>query len=183
MEIENTEVYGLYESVCAAGYPKGNDTFKLDLAMRLGNAKQGSGHDCFLKGIIVQADVIAPQYWWLQFGRYHFHDIVSSESKMHTLTKMDIAEQCNEYVWPETIVLLNRAIHEYKQNPDKQKFQELVSNVPMGLELKARITTNYLQLKSIHNQRKNHKLEEWRVFCQWMEGLAWFGELVLGVKR
>jgi hypothetical protein len=46
---------------------------------------------------------------------------------------------------------------------------KLVSNIPMGLELGAGIVTNYLQLKTIYKQRKNHKLEEWHMFCDWIE--------------
>ena len=63
-----------------------------------GSVPAGSGHDCFLKGVVVQADITAPQYWWLQWQRYHFHDIISSESKMYGILKMNIDVQCNEYV-------------------------------------------------------------------------------------
>ena len=52
-------------------------------AIRLGHAAPGSGHDCFLKGIIFNADITASQGWWMQFNRYHFADIVSSQSKEH----------------------------------------------------------------------------------------------------
>lgn len=50
---------------------------------------------------------------------------------------------------------------------------KLISNTPLGFNLKARITTNYLQLKTIYNQRKNHKLPEWKQFCSWVEELPY----------
>ena len=102
---------------------------------------------------------------------------------MHRITKMDIEEQCNDYVLPSTIKTIQELVDYYNNFDDLKKsgeiaykdkeelFQVIVANCPMGLMLTARITTNYLQLKSMYNQRKSHKLEEWRVFCEWIESL------------
>lgn len=190
MEIKNVKVYDLEESIKASSYPMsiGNtpdevsfsDLIENDFkrASRLGSVKSGSGHDNFLKGIVVNFDISAPQYWWPQFQRYHFADIVSSQSKMHRLTKMDLDEQYNEWVLPEAKIIVKDLISEYDKNPSKDNFQKLVSNVPMGLNLAARITTNYLQLKGIHSQRRNHKLNEWQYFCDWVETLPYFTDFV-----
>ena len=178
MKITNTCVYGIDESVKASGYPMMKDDLSHDRARRLGKADVGSGHNCYLKGITVQTNVTASQAFWLQFQRYHFADIVSSESKMHKIMEMDIGEQCNQYVEPEAIRTLERLIEEYKNEgydmARKELFQRVVANTPMGLMLKARITTNYLQLKTIYLQRKNHKLEEWTTFCDWILSLPHF---------
>ena len=186
MRITNTKVYGLVESVCAAGYPVGKSDYSESRAKRLGSAPAGSGHDCFLKGVVVQADITAPQYWWLQWQRYHFHDIISSESKMYGILKMNIDVQCNEYVDApvkehlKSLLAAWNNIDIYLDEKDKKDlFQRIIANTPMGLMLKARITTNYLQLKTIWHQRKNHKLQEWQVFCVWIEGLPKFKEIVL----
>lgn len=53
----------------------------------------------------------------------------------------------------------------------------VASGYPSGLLLTARITTNYLQLKSIYAQRKTHRLPEWKQFCMWVEGLPLVKEL------
>jgi len=90
MKIENIKVYGLEQAVKVSGYPMQNENYSEERAKRLGSCQPGAGHDCFLKGIIVTADITAPQYFWLQFQRYHFADIISSESKMHCLTKMNL---------------------------------------------------------------------------------------------
>lgn len=209
MEITNYSVYGLSSSIRASGYPKmteinypwltdmsvedavGNYDKENKRAITLGHAPSGSAHDCFLKGIIVQADVTAPQYWWLQFGRYHFADIVSSQSKMHKLTSMDIDKQCNEYVDERVKDVLRGYVDIYnnwesydgyddnKIHSKDECFQMIMANCPMGLMLTARITTNYLQLKTIYNQRKGHRLNEWKVFCEWILKLQRFEELVL----
>lgn len=190
MEIKNVKVYDLEESIKASSYPMAvgstpeevsfSDLIEGDFnrAQRLGSVKSGTGHDNFLKGIVVNFDVFAPQYWWPQFQRYHFADIVSSQSKMHRLTKMDLDTQYNEWVVPEAKIIVKDLISEYNNEPSKDNFQKLVSNVPMGLNLGARITTNYLQLKSIHSQRRHHRLNEWQYFCDWVESLPYFTDFV-----
>jgi hypothetical protein len=191
LNISNVNVYGLKESIKASGYPMMTEIDDLlnnnllitnsdiSRAEKLGNSKSGHGHDCFLKGIIVQFDLTMPQYFWPQFQRYHFADFVSSQSKMHRINKMDIQEQCNKYVDKRVIEIAKDYIDQYNQEKNQENFQLLMSNIPLGLNLTARITTNYLQLKNIYFQRKNHKLKEWHYFCDWLRELPMFGNLVL----
>jgi hypothetical protein len=61
--------------------------------------------------------------------------------------------------------------------------EELAYSCPMGIELTARITTNYLQLKTQYQQRKNHKLGEWRQYCQWVETLPYAAQLITGESK
>jgi len=196
MRIENVKIYGIDETAKASGYPMQASLDEYEeraeigrrRLQRLGKARIGSGHDCALKGIVTQADITAPQYWWLQFGRYHFADIVSSQSKMHRLIKMDVNHQCNRYVEPEIKNKLSALISNYNKikdlgESDKILFQKIVANCPMGLMLTARITTNYLQLKTMYFQRKNHRLEEWRIFCNWAMKLPMFKEVVKAEKE
>lgn len=191
MIIEKVRIYGLSETAEASGYPmKISDTTERVVERKgesrlvsLGKARSGSGHDCALKGVVVQADVTAPQYWWLQFGRYHFADIVSSQSKMHRITKMDIDKQCNKYVDRAVKEHLKQLVKAYNASPIAQParevmFQRIIANCPMGLMLTARITTNYLQLKTMHNQRRRHRLEEWQIFCDWIEELPLLGGIL-----
>lgn len=168
----------------------------------LGNATPGSGHDCFAKGITVQFDLQVPEYIWRQLDRYHFIDYVSSQSKMHRILKMDIDEACNKYVLQETIDSLNELIgyynnfdkevekckEDYPNEPLRYKLRDetliegtkenlfniIIANTPCGLMLTARMTTNYLQLKSIVNQRSNHKMQEWRLLCDYFKTLPMF---------
>lgn len=187
MEIKNTKVYGLEESVIASHYPMSTADFLAydipaekdwERARKLGRAPIGSGHDNYLKGIIVQADWRAPNYMWPQIQRYHFLDIVSSQSKMHSLPRMDMETQCNKYVLPETIGLVKKLTEEFNKNPTKKNFNKLLSNTPQGIYLTARITTNYLQLKTMFSQRKNHRLEDWsKDFVDWCYSLPHFIEL------
>jgi len=157
VKIINTNVYGLYESVIASGYPKQSVIehqlflygFEKELgaqverAKRLARCKPGTGHDCFLKGIIAQADFIASHGWWMQAMRYHWFDIVSSQSKEHNCM----------------------ALYGHG-NPD---------DVRIGDELGARVTTNFLQLKTMVGQRTGHRREEWKIFREWVASIDELG--------
>ena len=198
IKVDNARVYGLDESIIASGYPMQTYTVDLDeleildeevitkkdlkRAKHLGNAVPGSGHDCFLKGIIVQFDLQVPEYIWRQLDRYHFIDYISSQSKMHRITKINLDSVCNRYVYDEVKEILKSIIDKYEAETDtdkkKELFNEIIANTPSGLMLTARMTTNYLQLKSIINQRSNHKMQEWKYLCDWFKTLPMFEELV-----
>lgn len=200
MKIINIQTYGLAESLIRAGYPMSTlinedmhsavkqygitDTM-LKRGIKLGNANGGSGHDNFLKGIIVQADFHAPQYWWQQSQRYHWFDIISSQSKMHQILEMNL-----ESVFPETVTEEQLRHCQGKQwdinNDCNQKvlIEELLDNIPMGFEYTAGVSTNYLQLKTMYHQRRGHRLIMWnKVFVEFCEGLPYFNKLCLGAKN
>lgn len=188
IKVDNVRIYGLNESVIASGYPMQVDTFDMNKVVigdkdlkrvkHLGNATPGSGHDCFAKGVTVQFDLQVPEYIWRQLDRYHFIDYVSSQSKMHRILKMDIDKACNKYVLESTKTNLKSLIDLYnKETVDlakKELFNHIIANTPCGLMLTARMTTNYLQLKSIVNQRSNHKMQEWRLLCDYFKTLPMF---------
>ena len=188
IKVDNVRIYGIEESIIASGYPMQTETFNMneinlkdkDLkrAMHLGNAVAGSGHDCFTKGITVQFDLQVSEYIWRQLDRYHFIDYVSSQSKMHRILKMDIDKACNKYVLDSTKETLKNLIDTYNRETNdlgkKELFNHIIANTPSGLMLTARMTTNYLQLKSIVNQRSNHKMQEWRLLCDYFKTLPMF---------
>jgi hypothetical protein len=191
LKIENTMTFNIDNAIRASGFPMVADIDyhrikegDITRAIKLGSCKPGSGHDCWMKGVLVSCDITAPQYWWQQWQRYHFHDIVSSQSKMHRITKMDLYKQCNKYVHPSIIEIVKGMIDQYNRQDitsdyRKRLFQQIMSNCPMGLELTAGTVTNYLQLKSIYGQRRHHRLEEWQTYCDWIESLPKM-RLILG---
>lgn len=188
--IGKTEVYGLDYAIKASGNPMRTffdreevDEKDLKRAALLGGAKQGQGHDNYLKGIVVEFDLTAPLYWWKQAQRYHFFNYVSSQSTMHCLLKFDISSQCVEETNKEILKIVERIKEEYNAISDddkeekKKKWKELVASTPSGFCLGATMVTNYQQLKTMYLQRKYHKLTEWDVFCKWCEELPSFLEL------
>lgn len=136
--------------------------------LNLGNVAGSTGHDCFAKGVKVQFDLTASHVFMPQFMRYHFQDIISSMSKMHRILKMNLEDACHRLVRKETIENLNKIIAEYNENPSPEKFEEVVMNTPLGLRLTARVELNYLQLKTMYLQRKNHKMSEWHEFLDYL---------------
>lgn len=174
--VHNWKVFGLEDSVRASRYPMAVNVddcaFGItDNTRKLANAPKGSGHDQFLTGIVVQFDLTFSIKAWVEAERYHFLDFVSSQSTMHKITKLDPLMQCNEYVDTVTLNVLQRLIAVYNADPTPENYLKVLYNVPTGLRLTARMTTNYRQLKTIYSQRRNHRLPEWREFCKWVEEL------------
>lgn len=196
MEIKNTQVFGLERSLIAAGNPmvvgdintdKAFSDKDIERAKKLCKQATGSGHVNFLSGIQVMFDIKYTQYWSMEFQRYHFAQIVSSTSKMHRLVasafQEDFPNNFNQYVDKESIDKVSFYINEYVNADEKDKyffFMKALSNLPMGYCLWMTVTTNYLQLKTIYEQRKHHKLkEDWGYFCKWIEGLPMADILIM----
>lgn len=207
MQIKNTQVFGLESSIIRSGYPmqvgEPEDLVEhyiqrqmfpsaknKDRAFKLANTPIGSGHNNFLKGIIVQFDLKYPQYFTPQLQRYHWIDIISSQSKMHKLTSVDnIIHSSNDFVLCSIANEVNSLIRIYNKETfpftyvdnsgeksiiesKEECFQYIISNLPMGYELWMGISTNYLQLSTIYQQRKTHKLKhDWGYFCNWIKTL------------
>lgn len=190
--INNVNVYGLEESIAASGYPMATEIMNLvdikkageksnERAKKLAKTAIGSGHDQFLTSIIVQFDLTFPLKAWVELQRYHFIDFCSSMSTMHRIINMDIDKYCNKYVSENIKSILRTYILEYKENPTEENFRKVIYNIPSGFEYTARLTTNYRQLKTIYSQRKNHRLPDWRIFCEWIETLP-HSEYITGDK-
>ena len=182
MKIENLQIYNLLGAIKASKYPMTTDTSKCDAkitptVLELGKQPRGTAHDNFLNGIVVVFDLTFSNKAWVEFERYHFAEIVSSQSTMHRIAKFDIKKCVNSYVTQNTIDEVNRLKDIYKKDPTPENYLTLLYNVPSGLELTAQIVTNYGQLKTIYNQRHNHKLPEWREFCETIIDLQFFKEL------
>lgn len=169
----------------------------LERGAQLAHAK-GGGHDQFLTGIRIAFDLTFSNKAWVEAERYRFLEFVSSQSTMHRITKFDLSKQYNEYVDKRVIEIMEEKLDDYNnlikiikntpkdekvllenlENLRKQKYLELLYTNPAGFELTARLTTNYRCLKNIYQQRKNHRLPEWREFCKWIETLPYAKELI-----
>lgn len=181
--ISNVNVYGLENSFRVSKFPMQVDVSKCDDSYTdriksLGAAPRGSGHDNFLKGIVVQFDVSFTVKAWTEAERYHWFDIVSSQSSMHRISKMDYDTCFCDYVTDITKAEVERLRQIYNEDSTAENYLRLLYNCPVGLILTAGITTNYQQLKTLYAQRKTHRLPEWREFCAWVETLPYAKELI-----
>lgn len=185
--VNNVEVFGIERSFKEAKYPMsviaeqctGEYTETIG---RLAKSPKGSAHDNFLKGILVRFDLTFTVKAWTEAERYHWFEIVSSQSTMHRISRMDYDECMIEYVTENTVNEIKRLSAEYNENPTSDNYLKLLYNCPVGIRLTAGMSTNYQQLKTIYAQRKNHKLPEWRTFCEWIRTLP-YSELIIGERN
>lgn len=183
MEIKNVQVHGIENALVASGLPMHTDLenepeISMKRCKTLGSARAGSGHDCFLKGINVTMTITAAVPFWGQWERYAFQDTISSTSQMHRLKAFDLQECFAPETPQESIDIVKKLQEKYNEEPTEENFRALLFSVPQGFLYTRAITTNYLQLKTMYLQRKNHKLKEWREFCQYLEGMPLFLELI-----
>lgn len=185
MKVSNWKVYDLDESVIASGYPmrtelepKDVEEADIDRAVKLANAK-GGGHNQFLSGILVSFDLTCSNKMWVELERYRFITFVSSQSTMHRIAKFDLGESYNEYVNPGIVRIMQLLKENYEANPTTENYLTLLYSNPAGFELTARLTTNYRSLRNVYQQRKNHRLPEWREFCKWIETLPYAKEYII----
>ena len=158
-----------------------------DMALCKKLIKAGSEHRKFLRMIHVQADVVAPRYWWAEMDKYKWVE-ANSSSTMHLITKrpLTIDDFSNDFelvVMQELIAEINELIDIYNDgcttNEEKEYyFAEIKQLLPESYNQLRTIDTNYEALLSIHRQRKNHRLTEWREFCEWIKTLPYMEEFL-----
>lgn len=190
LQIDNWKVYDLKESVIACRNamrinpaPITDEEFEKSMprAIMLANSPSGSGHQTFLSGIRVSFDIKYPNYISPELQRYHWIDIVSSSSKMHRLSSMDMDTCFNKYVTDESKEQMKRLVKKYNETKSYEDFMVLLSNCPQGIELFMRVSTNYLQLRTLYIQRKTHKLkEDYGAVCEFIEKLPYANEFIIG---
>lgn len=197
--ITNTKIYGLSNSLRVSKLPMRIDAEKVDdnndVAMKLAKLPSATAQDNWLSGVTVQFDLKFTIKAWTEFERYHFAQIVSSQSTMHKITRFDLDTAYNYFVDPEIINMMKQKVRDYnnyiKDNPDWEDdelkrdvvnymYMSILYSNPCGMYLTAGITTNYRQLKSIYRQRLHHRLQEWREFCKYIKTLPYLDEM-LGV--
>lgn len=178
------------------GLPYKKDDFigtnDLELMTRLRNA--GTDHRKFMRMIIVYLDITAPLYYWKEFDTYKVGTVANSCSTMHKIadkefTLEDFSCEHLENSWlahlKETIRLLNEARDAYNWcNTDAKKewWWQMIQLLPSSYNQKRTVMLNYEVLANIYKSRRNHKLDEWHTFCDWIENLP-YAELITGEKK
>lgn len=164
----------------------------LDLMTRLRNA--GTDHRKFMRMIIVYLDITAPLYYWKEFDTYKVGTVANSCSTMHKIadkefTLEDFSCEHLENSWlahlKETIRLLNEARDAYHWcNTDAKKdwWWQMIQLLPSSYNQKRTVMLNYEVLANMYKSRRNHKLDEWHTFCDWIEELP-YSELITGEKK
>lgn len=179
-----------------------------DLMTRLANA--GPVHGKFRRMIVVYLDITAPLYWWKEFDTYKVGTVANSCSTMHKIAakeftlddfshehlgvdvpaELNYGEAVHQNLWecilPKTIEALNRARIEYLRTSDpalkKQYWWQMIQLLPASYNQRRTVMLNYEVLANIYHYRKDHKLDEWREFCEWIESLP-YSEIITGKEN
>ena len=161
-----------------------------DLMMRLRNA--GTDHRKFMRMITVYVTIIAPLYWWKEFDTYKIATVANSCSTMHTIhaKKFTLDDFSHEHVLSSRMYdLLSDIVNEfnnqralYLDTKDKQYWWQMIQLLPSSYNQKRTVMLNYEVLANMYKSRKNHKLDEWHEFCDWIKELP-YSELITGEKN
>ena len=174
----------------------------LKLAQRMIGA--GTDESKFMRQIFISMDITAPLYWWKEADTYKIATVSNSCSTMHKITSSEITEEnysfdpepdkpltdlpTNDYI--RILDIKNRAIEDvewlrkkYNETKDKRYWRLLIQINPDGWLQKRTWTGNYQNLRNIYFARKNHKLIEWKQFCQMIEQLPYGKELICYKKE
>lgn len=158
----------------------------LGLARRLCSA--GSDHRKFIRQILVSVDITAPLYWWKEYDTYKVATVANSTSTMHKIHSKPFSLEdfsCDKMT-PETLEAFKKVVAylesvrlKYMEAKDKAYWYDMIQFLPSSYNQLRTCTFNYETLVNIYHARKNHKLDEWHVFCDWIENLPYAKELIL----
>ena len=181
-----------YSTCKAGGFDIGPKDF--DLMTRLRNS--GTDHRKFMRMITVYLDITAPLYWWKEFDTYKVGTVANSCSTMHKIAEKEftLEDFSTEHLYPEVreafentiIKYLNEARKTYNFLSDtpskKDAWWQMIQLLPSSYNQRRTVMLNYEVLANIYKSRRNHKIDEWHTFCDWIEELP-YSELITGEKK
>ena len=159
----------------------------LALMKKLGNA--GPDHGKFLRMINVTFDLCCPLYFFKEWDTYKVGTVANSCSTMHKIHAKPFElddfsiEHCEAMTYNvfvhHILPVLNRYRELFIETKDKQYWWQMIQLLPSSYNQLRTVQLNYQVLKSMYHARKNHKLDEWRIFCEWIKTLP-YSELITG---
>ena len=207
IKLKNTDVYGFEAAIRGMRNPWNSwdksDSFELppeddgapwigknDLALMKNLVAAGTDHSKFMRMINVTCDITAPMFWWSEYDTYKVGTVRNSCSKMHTIHIKPFNiddfthEGCDKI--PAAIDTLMYVVGEcehlrklYNDTEQKKYWRAIIELLPESFNMRATVQLNYAVLQNIYHSRRNHRLDEWRDFCRWIETLP-YSELITG---
>lgn len=166
---------------------------KKDFALMKTLVEAGTDHRKFLRMVNVTVDITAPLYWWKEFDTYKVGTVRDSCSTMHKITEKEFTvddfscehlfdgmdkgtEFFTDFLY--TLKALNTAREIYIVTKNKDWWWQIIQLLPSSYNQRATVQLNYEVLLNMYHSRKNHKLDEWRKFCEWIEELPYMKEFI-----
>ena len=162
----------------------------LDLAKRL--RKAGSDHRKFIRQIFVSVDITAPLYWWKEYDTYKVATVANSTSTMHKIHSKPFEREdfSTDHMTEDTLAFMDMVIarleairQKYLEAKSKEDWYDMIQLLPSSYNQMRTCTLNYETLVNIYHARKNHKLQEWHTFCDWIASLPYGRELIIAEEE
>lgn len=156
--------------------------------------KAGTDHRKFMRMIVVYVDVTAPLYWWKEYDTYKVGTVANSCSTMHKVhakeftlddfshEHLSTGEYGNLEMLKAIVMVLNVAREKFIESNDKDEWWQMIQLLPSSYNQRRTLMLNYEVLANIYRSRRNHKLDEWHTFCDWVESLP-ESHLITGKER
>ena len=147
----------------------------------------GTDHRKFLRQIFVSVDITAPLYWWKEFDTYKVATVANSTSTMHKIHAKPFsrADFSTDHMDEETLAQFDGIVaylevlrQKYMENKDKRYWYDMIQFLPSSYDQMRTVTLNYETLTNIYYARRNHKLDEWHVFCDMIRALPYADLLI-----
>lgn len=162
-----------------------------DHKLMMNLTEAGSSHSKYRRMIPVWVDIAAPLYWWKEFDTYKVGTVSNSCSTMHKIhaKELTLDDFSTEHLNLDSIDILGKLISgmdEYRNDflacNDKEDWWQIIQLLPTSYNQTRTVFLNYEVLAAMYADRKNHKLDEWKQFCKWIEGLP-MSDLITGKKK
>lgn len=159
-----------------------------DLSLMKKLVSAGSDHSKFMRMLVVYCDITAPLYWWKEYDTYKVGTVANSCSTMHKIHAKEfewddfsfehlLPDEATEFM-KHLIDGLNFYRIKYLETEDKTYWWQMIQLLPSSYNQRRTVELNYAVLRNMYHARKNHKLDEWHTFCEWVESLPYAEELI-----
>lgn len=200
IKIESVEVFGWEAAIRGMRNPM-NSWSKIDSKYENGEyvigendlnlmkklSISGTDHAKFMRFINVTSDITAPRYWWIDYDTYKVGTVANSCSTMHKIHEREIRidDFSTEHLCMKSLDALKKLLDvingerkDFIRSKDKDCWWQIIQLLPASYNQKRTVQLNYAVLKNIYHARKNHKLDEWKSMCAWIETLPYAKELI-----
>lgn len=213
ISLSNAVVFGWNGAIMGMRNPmnswaKSDSVFYSDFSSKIGQndlelmeklIKAGAEHRKFLRMIHVQMDIEAPLYWWKEFDTYKVGTVANSCSTMHKIAakEFDVNDFSHEHIeelegieynlsydWLlRTVDILNYYRTKYLASKDKKYWWQMIQLLPSSYNQLRTVDLDYEVLLNQYFQRKDHKLDEWRIYCEQIKCFPYLNEFIEVLKK
>ena len=155
--------------------------------------RAGSDHRKYIRQVFVSVDITAPMYWWKEYDTYKVATVANSTSTMHKIHSkaFELDDFSHDHMTPDTLAYMQTVVDRLEQirlkymneGKNKEDWYDMIQLLPSSYNQMRTCTLNYETLINIYFSRKNHKLDEWHTFCDWIKTLPYAKELILAEEE